>query len=81
MGQRLQNGYLLSFIKKVTLIQTKRIAMILLIAIATVGAIGIATEMGMQSAHACFRGTDCDDTGHGQSFHDSNGDLHSNGHA
>ena len=60
------------------MIQAKTIAMLLLIAIATVGAIGIAIEMGMQSAHACFRGTDCDDTGHGQSFHDINGDSQSN---
>jgi len=48
VGQRLQNSYLLPFAKKVTLIQTKRIAMILLIAIATIGAIGIGIGTGIQ---------------------------------
>jgi cation transporter-like permease len=58
--------------------KTKTIAMFLLIAIATVGAIGIVGT-GIQSAQARF-GFDPDDSGHGQSFHDANGDLHSNGH-
>jgi hypothetical protein len=62
------------------MIQTKTIAMFLLIAIATVGAIGIEIGTATQSAQAFF-GRDPDDTGHGQSFHDANGDLHSNGHA
>jgi hypothetical protein len=61
--------------------QTKTIAMILLIAIATVGTIGIGIGTSTQSAHALVcRFSDPDDS-HGQSFHDSNGDLHSNGHA
>jgi hypothetical protein len=53
--------------------------MILLIAIATVGAIGIVGT-GIQSAQARHFG-DPDDTGHGQSSHDINGDINSNGHA
>ncbi len=46
--------------------------------IATVGAIGIAT--GIQSVQGqIHQHHDTDDTGHGQSFHDANGDLHSGG--
>jgi hypothetical protein len=79
VGQRLQNSYLIPFhTKKITMTKTKTIAMLLLIAIATIGAIGIAMGTGMQSAQARFG--DPDDS-HGQSFHDANGDLHSNGHA
>jgi len=53
VGQRLQNSYLLPFAKKVTLIQTKRIAMILAIAIATAGATDIGIGTAAQSVHAC----------------------------
>jgi hypothetical protein len=45
--------------------------------IATVGAIGIAT--GIQPVQADHFHHDPDDTGHGQSFHDVTGDLHSGG--
>lgn len=61
------------------MIQTKTIAILLLIAIATIGTIGIGTAA--QSAQAIVVHPDFDDIGHGQSFHDINGDLHSNGHA
>ena len=56
------------------------IAMIFLLAIATVGAIGITIEMGIQSVQgqAFF---DPDDSGKSKSFHDRNGDEHSNRHA
>ncbi len=62
------------------MIQTKTIAVVLLLAIATVGAIGIVGT-GIQSVQgACFGGFD-EDTGHGQSCHDVNGDIHSHGKA
>jgi len=64
--------------------KTKTIAMLLVIAIATIGAIGITIGTVTQSAHAvggCPPHCDSDDSGHDQSFHDSNGHLHSHGHA
>ena len=64
--------------------QTKTIAMILLMAIATIGAVGIGIGTSTQSAQGqnpCRGFGDFDDRGHGQSFHDCNGDKHSNGHA
>ena len=63
--------------------KTKTIAMLLVIAIATIGAIGITIGTVTQSAHAVGGcPPHCgDDSGHGQSFHDSNGDLNSHGHA
>jgi hypothetical protein len=64
--------------------QTKTIAMILLIAIATVGAIGIGIGIATQSVQgqlSCFKGGfDHDDAFKGQSFHDCKGDINSNGH-
>ena len=70
------------------MIQTKTIAMILLIAIATIGAIGIGIGTATQSVqgqneaggNSCTH-TDRDDRQIGQSYHDCNGDRHSNGHA
>ena len=61
------------------MIQAKTIAMILLVAIAMIGVIGIGVGTETQSAQAFF-GRDPDDS-HGQSIHDSNGDkhCHSNG--
>lgn len=71
----------LRIVEKLT--KTKTIAMLLLIGIATIGAVGTAIGTGM--AYACpnppCHRFDTDDVGHGQSFHDSNGDLHSNGQA
>jgi hypothetical protein len=60
--------------------------MIILLVIATVGAIGIGTGIvtgtGTQSVQEQFcRGFDPDDRGHGQSSHDINGDIHSHEHA
>lgn len=59
--------------------QTKTITSLLLIAIATIGTVGIGIGTATQLAQAAI--LDLDDLGHGQSFHDSKGDLHSNGHA
>jgi hypothetical protein len=85
VGQRPQNSYLVSFTKKVKMVQTKTIAMVFLIAIATIGAIGIEIGTATQSVQGqnnCLPiSHDPDDFGKGQSFHDCNGDLHSNGHA
>jgi hypothetical protein len=67
------------------MIQTKTIAMILLLAIATIGAIAVGIGTATQSVKGlCIlpegqRG--CDDVGHGQSSQDINGDIHSHGHA
>ena len=57
--------------------------------IAAIGSVASAYLAIMATpAHACPPGTGCpphehdkDDIGHGQSFHDINGDLHSNGKA
>ena len=46
---------------------------------APVGAIGIGTAI--QSVHALCVMRHCDTDDAGQSFHDANGDLHSNGQA
>ena len=67
----------------------KTIAMLLLIAIATIGAIGIGIGTASQSVQGQFGagGNTCtpgsgdprhfnDDRGNGQSFHDCNGDAH-----
>jgi len=66
--------------------QTKTIAMILLIAITIVGATATVIGTGIVYAPPCMPGVGCpphdpDDAGHGQSFHDANGDMHSKGHA
>ena len=57
------------------MIQTKTIAMVLLVAIVTIGAIGIGIGTATQSVKARGGGFDRDDS-NGQSFHDSNGDNH-----
>lgn len=68
------------------MIQTKIIALVVLIAIATVGVIEIGIGNGIQSVHGQCNGGgggqhDPDDCGHGKSLqHDTNGDSHS-GHA
>ncbi len=69
--------------------QTKTIAMLLLITIATIGAIGIGIGTATQSAqgqNTCTPGSGDprhfnDDRGQGNSYHDCNGDLNSHGHA
>lgn len=70
------------------MIQMKTIAVVLLMAIAVVGATATVIGTGIVYAPPCMPGgtTGCpprdpDDAGHGQSIHDSNGDLNSHGHA
>lgn len=67
------------------MIQTKTIAVVLLIAIAIVGATATVIGTGIVNAQFCGPSGHCipldpDDAGHGKSFHDANGDQHS-GHA
>jgi hypothetical protein len=72
-----------------TMIQTKTIAMLLLIAIATVGTIGIGTEIQPVHAQVSPCPQHCVEVDpHGPSElpnigagHDATGDLNSNGHA
>jgi len=63
--------------------QTKTIAMLLLVAIATIGTTGAAIQLAQgQFCREGQPGCSSDDTGHGQSFqHDINGDIKSHGHA
>jgi hypothetical protein len=57
----------------------------LLAIVAIIAAIGAVTSAGFTmmatTAHAIPVHLDFDDLGHGQSFHDSNGDFHSHGKA